>query len=64
MLTASRMKTKIENTLFVEAAFKHGLLIVPASENVIRILPPLNVTECEVDLALELLNKTAESLVL
>ncbi len=56
------LKTKIHNTIFVEAAFEQGLLIVPAAENVIRILPPLNITEVEVDLAIHMLSKTAKSL--
>ena len=52
----------IKNDVFVETAFNQGILTVPASENVVRILPPLNITESEVDLAIGLLNKTAESI--
>jgi acetylornithine/succinyldiaminopimelate/putrescine aminotransferase len=34
---------------------EHGLLVVPAGENVIRLLPPLNVTAAECDEAVALL---------
>ena len=54
------LKTKIENRLFVEAAFNQQLLIVPAAENIVRILPPLNISKSEIDIAIELLEKTAE----
>ena len=56
------LKMNIKNDLFVETAFNQGILTVPASENVVRILPPLNITESEVDLAIGLLIKTAESI--
>ena len=56
------LKMNIKNDVFVETAFNQGILTVPASENVVRILPPLNITESEVDLAIGLLTKTAESI--
>ena len=56
------LKMNIKNDVFVETAFNQGILTVPASENVVRILPPLNITETEVDLAIGLLTKTAESI--
>jgi acetylornithine/N-succinyldiaminopimelate aminotransferase len=34
---------------------EHGLLVVPAGENVIRLLPPLNVTAAECDEAIAIL---------
>ena len=36
----------------------NGLLIVGANENVIRILPPLNVTTKELKIALKIIEKT------
>lgn len=42
----------------VAAALKNGLLIAPAGENVIRVLPPLIVERSHVDEALILLEKT------
>jgi len=56
------LKTRLKNQLIVDEAFKNGLLVIPASENVVRILPPLNITESEVDIAVELLKKTAEGI--
>ena len=36
---------------------KNKLLTIKAAENVIRILPPLNVKKNEIDLALKIINK-------
>jgi acetylornithine/N-succinyldiaminopimelate aminotransferase len=44
---------------FVNAARAEGLLTVGAGENVVRILPPLNVSEAEVREALGMLEKAA-----
>lgn len=41
----------------VKAAIDEGLLLVPAGPKVVRFVPPLIVTEQEVDTALQLLNK-------
>ena len=54
------LKTKIENNSFTNEAFKQNLLLAPASDNVVRILPPLNITKQEVDYVIELLSKTAQ----
>ena len=56
------LKTKIENTSFTNEAYKQNLLLAPASDNVVRILPPLNITKQEVDYVVELLSKTAQRL--
>ena len=37
---------------------KNGLLCVPASDNVIRLAPPLIVTEFEIDEAIQIIKKT------
>jgi len=36
---------------------EHGLLTVAAGANTLRLLPPLNVTDTEVDQALAILHK-------
>lgn len=41
---------------------KENLLVVPAGDNVIRLIPPLNVTDAEIDVAVELLDKAARNL--
>jgi len=37
----------------VNAAYRHGLLILSAGANVVRLLPPLTITPEEIDLLLE-----------
>ena len=39
---------------------KNKLLTIRAAENVIRILPPLNVNKNEINLALKIINKVCE----
>ncbi|MFL2803225.1 MAG: aspartate aminotransferase family protein [Paracoccaceae bacterium] len=56
------VKTKIENTTFTNEAFNQNLLLAPASDNVVRILPPLNISKKEVDLVINLLRKTSKGL--
>jgi acetylornithine/N-succinyldiaminopimelate aminotransferase len=47
---------------FVNAARAEGLLTVAAGENVVRILPPLNVSEAEVREAMAMLEKAAAAM--
>jgi len=42
---------------FIKSLEKNYLLTIRASENVIRILPPLNVKKNEIDLALKIIKK-------
>ena len=53
------LKLRVPNTDFVAAARKQGLLIVGAGENVVRLLPPLIVTEDQVRDAIKLLSAAA-----
>jgi acetylornithine/N-succinyldiaminopimelate aminotransferase len=53
------LKMRVPSTEFVAAARKHGLLIVGAGENVVRLLPPLIVTEEQVREAIALLSAAA-----
>ncbi|HUO89290.1 MAG TPA: aspartate aminotransferase family protein [Rhizomicrobium sp.] len=53
------LKMRVPNTDFVAAARKHGLLIVGAGENVVRLLPPLVITEDQVREAIGLLSAAA-----
>ncbi len=46
---------------FINKLLKQQLLTVRASENVVRLLPPLNVTRKEINLALKILNKVCEN---
>ena len=46
-----------EQTKFIQKLMDNKLLTIRASENVIRILPPLNVKKTEIDLALKIIKK-------
>ena len=46
-----------DQTKFIQQLMKHKLLTIRAAENVIRILPPLNVKKIEIDLALRIIKK-------
>ncbi len=56
------IKTKINNSIFIEKLINNGLLVVGASENVIRILPPLNVTNKDLKIALKIIEKTCKDI--
>jgi acetylornithine/N-succinyldiaminopimelate aminotransferase len=43
---------------FAKKLMTYGLLVIPAGERVIRLLPPLNVTAAEVDQALEKIGRS------
>ena len=53
---------KISSIKLNEIAREKGLLMVPASNNVLRILPPLNVKKSEIDQALQIMNKVCSEL--
>ena len=50
-----------DQTDFIKKLLQHQLLTVRASENVVRLLPPLNVTKKEINLALKILNNVCEN---
>ena len=45
----------------VEFAYQENLLLVPAADNTVRLLPSLNILESELQEALVRLEKTAEA---
>lgn len=53
------LKCKATNTDVVKAAYGEHLLTVPAADNVIRILPALNITEADIAEALARLDRAA-----
>jgi acetylornithine/N-succinyldiaminopimelate aminotransferase len=55
------LKTRIPNTEFQARARAAGLLTVAAGDNVVRIIPPLNVSEAEIDEAIQRLEGAARS---
>ena len=49
-----------DQTKFIQKLIDNNLLTVRAAENVVRLLPPLNVTKQEINLGLKILNKVCE----
>lgn len=56
------IKTKIANTDLVAAARAEGFLCIPAGDNVVRLLPPLNIGETEIREARERLDRACAAL--
>ncbi len=56
------LKCRVPNTDMVKAAQAAQLLTVPAADNVIRLLPPLTITEDEITQAVTRLDKAAATL--
>ena len=46
-----------DQTNFIKKLMENKLLTIRAAENVVRILPPLNVKKKELDQALKIINK-------
>ena len=53
------LKLRVPNTAFVTALLKNKMLVIGAGDNVIRLLPPLIITEDDVRAALNILSETA-----
>ena len=53
------LKCKAANTDLVKAAYAEHLLTVPAADNVLRLLPALNIPEADITEALARLDRTA-----
>ena len=49
-----------DQTKFIQSLMKNKLLTIRAAENVIRILPPLNVNKNEINTALKIINKVCD----
>ena len=49
------------NTDIVKVAENMGLLVIPAGNNVIRIIPPLIITKIEIDEGLALFDQACSS---
>ena len=55
------LQIKVNQAKFIEKLMKEKLLTVRAAENVVRILPPLNVTKKEIDQAVTIISKVCNS---
>ena len=51
-----------DQSKFIKKLMDNNLLTIRAAENVVRILPPLNVKKKEIDIALKVINKVCEEL--
>ena len=51
-----------DQTKFIEKLMDNRLLTIRAAENVVRILPPLNVKRKEIDIALKVINKVCSEI--
>ncbi len=51
-----------DQTEFIKKLMENKLLTIRAAENVIRILPPLNVTKREIDIALKIISKVCNEI--
>ena len=56
------LKCKCANTDLVAAGYESLVITVPAADNVVRLLPPLNITDDEIELAIARLNQAAQRL--
>ena len=52
------MRCAVENGLLVDKMIEHGVLTVPAGENVVRMLPPMIIEESHIDEAVAALDKS------
>ena len=52
----------VDQSKFIKKLMDNNLLTIRAAENVVRILPPLNVKKKEIDIALKVINKVCEEL--
>jgi len=55
------LKLLVDQTLFIKKLMDNRLLTIRAAENVVRILPPLNVKKKEIDLAMAILKKVCKN---
>ena len=51
------IELKIDQTKFIKNLMDNKLLTIRAAENVVRILPPLNVKKSEIDQAIKIIDK-------
>ncbi|MDR6264747.1 aspartate aminotransferase family protein [Roseobacter sp. N2S] len=56
------IKCKVTNTDVVRAGYDAGILTVPGGDNVIRVLPPLNISDADIGQAVDLLDQAATAI--
>ena len=56
------IQLQTDQTKFIKKLMENKLLTIRAAENVVRVLPPLNVKKNEIDKALQIINKVCSEL--
>ena len=55
------IKLKVDQTEFIKKLMDNKLLTIRAAENVVRVLPPLNVNKKEIDQAIKIFDKVCKN---
>ena len=55
------VKLKVDQTKFIKKLLDNKLLTIRAAENVVRVLPPLNVSKKEIDQAIKIFDKVCKT---
>jgi acetylornithine/N-succinyldiaminopimelate aminotransferase len=55
------LQLNFDQTKFIQQLIDNKLLTIRAAENVIRILPPLNVKKSEINFALKIIRKVCKN---
>lgn len=61
LMLGLKLKNAVANTDFIAALRERGMLAVGAGDNVVRLVPPLIITESDAREAMRILNETAAS---
>ena len=56
------IQLKTDQTKFIKKLMDNNLLTIRAAENVVRVLPPLNVKKSEINLSLKIIKKVCSEL--
>ena len=56
------IKCSVANNLLANKLYENGILTVNAADNVIRILPPLNITMSEIKKVMSLFEKSIKEI--
>ena len=62
LLLGLKLKEPYKNDKAVVALRNNKLLVNSAGQNVVRIIPPLNVTESQIEEAVDIIDKTLKNL--
>ncbi|WIV50139.1 aspartate aminotransferase family protein [Marivivens sp. LCG002] len=61
LMLGLKLKPEVSNLDFVKAGYVAEVLLVPAGDNVVRLLPPLNITEEDIGAAISRLESAASA---